>query len=317
MRAILEATGARELIRGPRLQSLWSGYGELFRAQLVGGTRERVVIKRVQPPTDRAHPRGWSTSLGHERKLRSYDVELSFYRDWAPRLGADARVAECLAAARDDDGWWFVLEDLDASGYHLRRTEASPEEVRACLRWLARFHARFMGDPPGSLWRVGTYWHLATRSEELAATRDPALREAAPHLDERLSDCRFPTVVHGDAKLANFCFTPEAQVAGVDFQYAGGGTGMKDVAYFLSSLRDVEAAEAEDAGHLETYFLALREALQARSAPVDVEAVEQEGRALYPLAWADFFRFLAGWAPGHWKMNAYSRRMTARALEQL
>ncbi|MEO1230987.1 MAG: hypothetical protein AAFZ18_18980, partial [Myxococcota bacterium] len=35
------------------------------------------------------------------------------------------------------------------------------------------------------------------------------------------------------------------------------------------------------------------------------------------LGWADFFRFLAGWAPGHWKMNAYSRRMTARALEQL
>ena len=62
MRAILEATGARALRRGPRIQSLWSGYGEIRRATLVGDVTEAVVIKRVEPPTERRHPRGWSST---------------------------------------------------------------------------------------------------------------------------------------------------------------------------------------------------------------------------------------------------------------
>jgi thiamine kinase-like enzyme len=61
------------------------------------------------------------------------------------------------------------------------------------------------------------------------------LKEAAPVIDEKLNTCAYKTFVHGDAKLANFCFAPDGQVAGVDFQYVGGGCGMKDVAYFIGS----------------------------------------------------------------------------------
>lgn len=319
---IIAATGARGLRRGDRIQSLWSGYGEILRARLPGACREAVVIKRVEPPTEHHHPRGWSSSLGHERKLRSYDVELSFYRHWAPRLSSDVRVAECLAADRDERGWWFVLEDLDESGFTGRRLEASPNEVIACLRWLAGFHAAFMQEQPDGLWAVGTYWHLDTRPEELAATEDRELVRAAPLLDARLSGCQFPTIVHGDAKLANFCFALDDRVAAVDFQYAGGGTGMKDVAYLLSSLRNVAATEANSSLYLDAYFGALRGALRKRyrcHGAVDrlLDAVEAEGRELFPLAWADFYRFLAGWAPDHWKVNGWGQRMTALALRRL
>lgn len=318
MRDILEATGARGLVREARVQSLWSGYGELFRARLAGVEPERVIVKLVEPPTERRHPRGWHSSFGHARKLRSYDVEIAFYERYAARCGPTARVARALAAGRDGERWWLVLEDLDLAGFSARRNDLAPHEVQACLRWLAAFHAAFLHEAPEGLWPVGTYWHLDTRPEELAATDDPDLVRAAPVLDRRLSAARFQTFVHGDAKVANFCFTPSGrQVAAVDFQYVGGGCGMKDVAYFLSSLSDVDAIEANAEGHLETYFTALRAALAERGADVDPDALEAEWRDLYPLAWADFYRFLAGWSPGHWKIHDYSRRMTHQALAAL
>ena len=43
MQEILQATGATAFERGARVQSLWSGYGELFRARLKGAAPEYVV----------------------------------------------------------------------------------------------------------------------------------------------------------------------------------------------------------------------------------------------------------------------------------
>ena len=60
--------------------------------------------------------------------------------------------------------------------------------------------------------------------------------------------------MHGDAKLANFLFTSDhSQVAGVDFQYVGGGCGMKDVAYLLSCL-DEDACDTHAATRSQLAF---------------------------------------------------------------
>ncbi|MEC7724282.1 MAG: phosphotransferase, partial [Planctomycetota bacterium] len=121
------------------------------------------------------------------------------------------------------------------------------------------------------------------------------------------------TLVHGDAKVANFCFGSDG-VAAVDFQYVGGGCGVQDVAYLLSSCLDDDACELHAERHLDTYFAALR----ARVADdVDGPALELAWRGLYPAAWADFHRFLVGWAPDHWKIHRYTRRMTREALARL
>jgi hypothetical protein len=274
---IAEACGATRVTRVEHVQTLWSGYGEIVRAFMDGDVRT-AIIKHVRPPEVRS-------SVGDARKRRSYEVELAFYREYAPMLDEACRVASLYGSRVRESEWWFVLEDLDAAGFASRHHHVRGADLDACLRWLARFHARFVGVEPRHLWPTGTYWHLATRMDELAAIRDASIRESAAHLDEQLERARFQTFVHGDAKEANFCFTREHRVAAVDFQYVGRGVGVRDVAYLL---------DGRGGKDLDTYFTHLRQALRS---DVDGEALEREWRTLYPVAHQDFQRFLAGWNP--------------------
>ena len=175
-----------------------------------------------------------------------------------------------------------------------------------------------MGESPRGLWQTGTYWHLATRPDECAAISDLRLQEAAPVIDSWLSRARFQTLLHGDAKLANFCFSADGQaVAAVDFQYTGGGCGMKDVAYFLGScLSDQEQMRYEQV-LLNSYFDTLREALLVYNKAVEFQDIETEWRQLFPVAQADFYRFLAGWMPTHWKVNDYNKQVTEQVIAAL
>jgi Phosphotransferase enzyme family len=295
-----------------KLQRLWGGYGELWRARVTrGSSRTSVIVKHVHPPRD-DHGRS------HRRKLRSYDVERAFYRDYAERCLSEpgCRVPRPLLVTADPSGWLFALEDLDAAGFDQRRALASAADIAATLRWLAQFHARFLGAAPRGLWNVGTYWHLATRPDELTVMRHPALRRAAGAIDARLNGAHFKTWVHGDAKLENVCFDDErADVALVDFQYVGAGVGVKDVAYFLSSCLSPSQCASHAELYLDQYFVELGRALS--SSGIDRAALEQEWRALFPFAWADFQRFMLGWAPGQGDLDPYGNQQVERVLRAL
>ncbi len=236
-----------------RLQSLWDGYGEIVRERVGDAT---VIVKTVRPPRN-AHP----------RKTRSYEVEATFYEKYAARCDETCRVARLIERSPGR----LVLEDLDVE-FPRRGGELEP-----CLEWLAAFHTRFLGvRADDGLWPIGTYWHLETRRDELAAMRDASLRARAPELDRALRDAKHQTFVHGDAKPANFCWSRDgSRVAAVDFQYVGGGPGIRDVAYLLYG---------EDERLLDTYFAHLAN-----------PEIEREWRALYPIARDDFRRFLDGW----------------------
>lgn len=307
---ILEETGASALFKKEVIQELWSGYGEILRISLVNSTRKSVVVKHVQLPTQQNHPRGWNTDIGHQRKLKSYQVESNWYQNYSQY--SDARLPKCIAIETLNDEVLIVLEDLDHAGFSLRKKHVSWEEIAVCLEWLAKFHASYLNKIPEGLWEVGTYWHLATRPNELAILDDEALKQAAPVIDKKLNDCKFKTLVHGDAKLANFCFSKEGKVAGVDFQYVGGGCGMKDVAYFIGSCLTEADCERLEAHILDSYFKFLQNALMQKN-----EDLETEWRSLYRVAWADFHRFMKGWSPNHWKINSYSERVTAEVIKNL
>ena len=315
---VLQTTGAKSIVDTEIVQSLWSGYGQILRFRLEGGSHSSVIVKHVSFPDDRDHPRGWNSDLSHERKLQSYRVETAWYQGYSDRCSDAARVPSCLALDTAADQVIMVLEDLDASGFVGRRQRVTETEIDACLSWLANFHATFMGERPDGLWPTGTYWHLATRPDELAALAEGPLKDAAATIDERLTDSPFQTFVHGDAKLANFCFYADGRnAAAVDFQYVGGGCGMKDVAYFISSCLDEDESEAMAPDLLDRYFEMLRDALARAGKELDFAALEQDWRELYPVAWTDFYRFLQGWSPGHWKLHRYSERLAREVLGSL
>jgi aminoglycoside phosphotransferase (APT) family kinase protein len=252
--------------------------------------------------------------------MHSYQVEAHWYQDYAHRCGRDCPVPECLAVDALEDETVLVLTDLDAAGFHVRKESAAMADMRACLNWLASFHATFLNNAADSLWECGCYWHLDTRPDELAALEDVPLREAASRIDQALRQCRYQTIVHGDAKLANFCFTDNAAspaVAAVDFQYVGRGCGMKDVAYFVGSCLREADCETLEGPLLDFYFARLGEYVHQCHPGVDRAQLEGDWRALYDVAWADFHRFLKGWSPGHWKINSYSEQLTRRVIERL
>ncbi len=317
---VLSATGAEDVSAADVLQSLWSGYGDLLRLQLNGGAYPSVILKYISLPEAGNHPRGWNTDLSHQRKLHSYQVEAHWYQRYAAQCDDRCAVPSCLAVHAGEHETLLLLTDLDAAGFSLRKERVELADIHACLGWLASFHATFLGDPAEGLWECGTYWHLDTRPDELAALEDEALRAAAPLIDQRLRQCRYQTLVHGDAKLANFCFSADRSrpaVAAVDFQYVGRGCGMKDVAYFIGSCLYEDDCEAMEGALLDHYFSVLGPELQERHPDVDVRQLEAEWRDMFELAWADFHRFLKGWSPGHWKLNSYSETLTRRVIERL
>lgn len=335
LQIILDATGADSVTGTQSIQLLWSGYGEIVRVRLKGGDADSVIAKWVHPPSaegnDRSgHPRGWNTNQSHLRKLRSYEVETNWYRHYSQKLlhgessNQGCRIAKCYRAIATDSQWLIVLEDLDDSGFDIRRQRLDQAGVHACLNWLANFHASFLAQEVAGLWPVGTYWHLDTRPDEWAAISDGhPLKSSAEALDQALTSCKYQTLVHGDAKVANFCFSRQQDhVAAVDFQYVGGGCGMKDVAYFLGSCLNEDECERDAGQYLDFYFGQLRHALEHRaenqaSAAVTAADVEAEWRPMYPLAWADFHRFLLGWCPGHQKLHRYTQAMTDAAINML
>ncbi len=294
------------------IQTLWSGYGDIKRYYLIDGVAPSVVVKHVRLPK---HV-GRVSDISHQRKIRSYEVEIAWYQKWNHLCSDGCRTPNCLGVEVLGDEILIVLEDLNSSGFPLRRHSLTLNQIVLCLDWLANFHATFMQQEPLGLWEIGTYWHLNTRPEELNALSDIPLKNGAAKIDRLLQQTPYQTFVHGDAKLANFCFSKTDEVAAVDFQYVGKGCGMKDVAYFIGSFLDEAESEKHETFLLDRYFKTLRAVLQQKNSSLDIDALESSWREMFPVAWTDFHRFYKGWSSGYWKQDCYSEKVAREVLKR-
>jgi len=294
---VFSRTGTQKLTDSSLLQNLWGGYGELWRLGLRGGSVNSVILKRVVPPE------AAGSTVSDQRKRRSYEVERAWYLEGSRNCDDDCRVAGCYGVEPP----LLLLEDLGTSGFHPGR----PPNIRAGLSWLAHFHSRFLGACPPGLWEQGSYWHLETRQEEWRRMPAGPLKESASAVDRCLRQARYQTLLHGDSKPANFCWNTKGQAAAVDFQYVGPGCGIRDVAYFLDCCLSYTGSENQAEGWLDFYFEVLEQALRRDGHQTD--GLESEWRALFPVAWTDYCRFMQGWGRSS-VLTAYSQKQLQRAL---
>jgi hypothetical protein len=294
---ILSKTQSSKIVRTELIQELWSGYGHLSRIHL---DKSCVILKLIKFPAVQKHPRGWNSETSHSRKIKSYQIEMNWYQKRNREI-LNAYYPQYMASGEVDGVGYLLLEDLQEKSFR-PYAQITWEQVKRCLSWLARFHIEHLNSPTKDLWDIGTYWHLGTRADELAAMDDKQLKDAAASIDKKLNDAKYKSIVHGDAKLANFLFNDTA-VSAVDFQYVGGGVGIKDIAYFLSSIYNEDELSGNEVRCLDYYFKEIN----------NIE-VEKEWRELYPYACCDFYRFLQGWSPNHPKINTYSQEMTKKVL---
>jgi hypothetical protein len=210
------------------------------------------------------------TSRATGRALGIYEIEVRFYQQLAPQLLV--HTPEAHYADIDDDGertrFVLLLEDLAPARPGDQLAGCTVEQAEAALHELVLLHAPRWDDP--QLRRV-PWLHKdpEVRRQMLAAMlpgvwdqfreRYGAHLEADVHtagealfgrLDEHLGGELGPwTIVHGDFRLDNLLFHPdaEARVGVVDWQMCTHGPALDDVAYFLGAgLHGDERRAAEE-----------------------------------------------------------------------
>ena len=98
---LLNKTAATDARDKEVIQTLWSGYGSIQRILLEGSELSSVIVKHIKLHKTGNHPSGWNSDLGHQRKLRSYEVEVQWYQNYNDRC--KARIPNCYGVMERDD----------------------------------------------------------------------------------------------------------------------------------------------------------------------------------------------------------------------
>jgi hypothetical protein len=315
------------------IQSLWAGYGSVSSVSICTASNETVslIIKRVTPPSD-------GVGISHERKVKSYCAEAYFYQHLASQLSpysASCVVPHSYSIQSKDGGFLFCMSDLrhdfsDSNG------SLSIDHTKAALRWLAHFHATFWNNSSiptfnndndthtdlHGIWECGGYWHFETRQDEWqdisSSSSWKTLKQCAGVIDERMKqDDQFHTVCHGDFKSANILLDPDGtKCAAVDFQYVGGGYGMKDVVMLLVSSCSSGRGDTKrwESDMLQFYHETLTNALSQRPNQNTNMYSLEVATMHFELCLLDYVRFMAGW--GFWGSNCNYATTRAQTLLQ-
>ncbi|WP_199886186.1 kinase [Pseudoalteromonas sp. T1lg23B] len=300
----------KDIVDKESSSQLWSGCGSVNRMHLDGVD---VVVKFAQVPTQLTHRNIIQSDFALARKLKSYQVELAFYQQQTVQLNEVCKVPKLIHAIQRDHTTCLVLADFAPEGFN-PKSELSIAHHHQVLNWLAKFHSYFVLRADIG-WQEGGYWHLATRPDELQRMAHGELKTHAKCIAELIRDCPYRTQIHGDAKAANFAFSPELEVLGYDFQWLGSGLGIQDVMLYFTSVFDNDGLQTNADNLLEYYFSMLSDNLSATCSTQRTQDIVTSWRELWPVVWADFHRFLLGWKPDHFKINNYMREQSHNALK--
>ncbi|MEY2461517.1 MAG: hypothetical protein QOG30_3347 [Acidimicrobiaceae bacterium] len=210
------------------------------------------------------------TSRATAAAVRSYWIEVSFYRELAPEL--PVRAPGCHVALHDElsDDFILLLEDLAPARQGDQLAGCSVDQAAIAVAELPKLHAPKWGDPAlealpwlhrnsvdsvvmTTMLVTGLYDGFRTRYTERL---DPDVFELCerfiPRLASYLTERPGPwTDAHGDYRLDNLLFGTDAggpPVAVVDWQTVAHGPGVADLSYFIGAglLPDDRRAHEDD-----------------------------------------------------------------------
>lgn len=295
-----------ELVDRVLIQGVWGGFGQVFSAIWKG---QPVVVKHYawHNPDEIEDP---IQKEGLLRKINSYNNELAFYNS---HFQKGAKAAQLLGLNRTETSMMLILDDgksLISEASH-RLNEVG---IASILQMLAELHASTLLEAWGT---EGNYWHYGTRKAEWHRIRHPWLKSNAGLINQKLQAAKYTCLIHGDSKPSNYLTSNEPnKIVALDFQYFGKGIGVMDLVCFCSGV----IPENDLAGfhvYLTQYFAYLEAALEGVNSPHSYQKIKEEWASLIPLVWADYARFLEGWAPGSFKLGKLVDLMVARAQELL
>jgi Phosphotransferase enzyme family len=213
------------------------------------------------------------TSRATAAAVRSYEIEVSFYRELAPSLPVRAPRAHAALHDPETDDFILLLEDLAPARQGDQLEGCSIEQATIAVDELPKLHAPLWGD--GSL-TTKPWLHRNTPESAVMTTMlvtglydgfrsryadrlDPDVFDLCERFIPRLGPylARRPgewTVAHGDYRLDNLLFgTDEGgpPVAVVDWQTVSHGPGVADLSYFIGAglLLDDRRANESDLVH--------------------------------------------------------------------
>lgn len=235
--------------------------------------------------------------------LRMYIREVAFFRELADE--SPIRVPVAFHGAVDDDSRFVVLmEDLGSLRLVDQVAGMRMTDAETAVDRLAEWHAAYWGrgdeladrglvvslaDPiyPAVLPMVfGEGWEKVNAELDVPA----GIMEVGPRFADALGGLLADlaggrnTMTHGDYRADNILFDARHDVALLDFQLIGAGSGAYDLAYFVTQSLDVDVARANERTLFERWIDGLG---RAGVEPVDAdhEWLQYRRAALFCLAY--------------------------------
>jgi hypothetical protein len=261
----LERVLNRPSLRTTRIERIGTGQMSLtYRVSYLDadGSDASVVVKLA---ADNDTSRDTGVGMG------AYLREVAFYQHLGDRLEGAPR---CHLAEYDTAEGWFtlVLDDVAGAQQGDQIAGCDVDTARLVMRTLAGLHAPVFNDlatgtvdflnQPNPLNQAMMTAALPQLLERYGDRIDDAHAEVCRRYvavaDAHAADVRAPSgLIHGDFRLDNLLFGPEARCVVVDWQTVQWGPAMVDAAYFLGGSLKIEDRRIHEQDLVRTYYDAL------------------------------------------------------------
>ena len=208
------------------------------------------------------------------------ETEIDWYREASAEC--PARIARCYGDVHENrTSYALLLEDLGDLATLSQTDSCPPEQAPLVVETLARMHAHWWESE-----RLGE-WTWLPSTERQAEINTPLVQGGWPAFAERIAPKIDPafvavgerlvrdwgtlyergaasgaTLIHGDFRIENFLFGEpgtENELAILDWQIAGYGSGPRDLAYFIAQGFDPKKRTAVSDDLLQLYHTTLLE----------------------------------------------------------